>query len=128
MICVYVHFFVSRPLVRQTILAGRCPVQVSIAMLKHQDQKPLREGRVISAHNSLAHSVNPRTCRPELMQEAWRVLPTDVLLMACLACSLLALRTTRLEVALPIVSWALSPQTSISELFHRLAHRPIFPD
>lgn len=47
MICVYVHFFfVSRPLVRQTILAGRCPVQVSIAVLKHQDQKsPLgREG------------------------------------------------------------------------------------
>jgi hypothetical protein len=47
-------------------------------------------------------------------------------LLACIACLLIAPRTTSPGVPLPTVSWALLYHSSINEMHHRLAHRGIF--
>ena len=56
------------------------------------------------------------------MQRPWRVLLTDLLLMACTACFLKEPRTTSPGMAPPKVGWALPHQSLSKKITYRLAN------
>jgi hypothetical protein len=77
---------------------------VCIAVMRHHDQKQLREERLYFIHSSVSvfitkgsqnrNSNNTGTWRQELMQRPWRGAAYWLASLSCSACFLIELRTT----------------------------------
>jgi hypothetical protein len=85
-------------------------IRVIFAMMKHQDQKQVREGRDFLAFISLwslLKEVRTGTLRHELMQRPHGgVLLTVLIPIACSVCFLIEPRTTSPRVAPPKIGWS----------------------
>lgn len=105
-------------------------VRVSIAMMKHHDQKQIGEEMVYLAYTSTPqfitkgsqsrNSHREGTWSQELLQKPWRVLLTDLLPMACSACFLMEPRITSPGMAPTTMSWALPHQSPVKKLPYSL--------
>lgn len=106
-------------------------VRVSIAMIKHHDQKQLAEKRVYFILQLSGHSPSLRTVRVGTYDTKLKGgTGTEVIEECCLlACPLwltqfvfLCIRTTFPGITLPSVGWSHSPQSLIKKIPHRLAY------
>jgi hypothetical protein len=105
-------------------------VGVSIAVMKHHDQKQAGEKRVHLAYTSILlfiikgsqdrNSNQAETWKQELMQRPWRDGAYWLAPMACSAFFLIESRTTCPGIAPPTMGWALPNQSPIKKMPYRL--------
>ena len=111
-------------------------LRVSIAGIKHHDQKPLGEERIFFIYTYISQTITEGswgrilgrggTWRQELMQRPWRNAASWLAPRGLLSLFSYTIQDNWLGVAPSSVAWICPHQSLIGKAHHSLSHRPIW--